>query len=332
MNYDMKTDTSRRIIDYIKENKQVAPHALIDYLNISDRAVFKQLHALYSKGIIDKIGKPPSVYYFIKDKEITTVQKTIFTKANITTSIIEKNYLIITPAGERLEGIKGFSYWCVKNKLPIDKTAKEYEVTFRKYAKYKKGNLIDGTGKLKQTFKEIFVEKLYYMDFYSIERFGKTKLGWLLLYAKQSQNKTLIKEICQTIKERVLKVIEKYKIQAVGFIPPTVKRDVQLMAEVEKYLGLSLPRIQLRKIRTPLIVPQKTLSKLADRIENARLSIFVGEQKVYTNILLFDDAVGSGSTINETARKIREKGEVKGKIYGLAITGSFKGFEVISEV
>ena len=35
-------------------------------------------------------------------------------------------------------------------------------------------------------------------------------------------------------------LIKKYKIDAVGFIPPTVKREVQLMKELEKKLGLHL--------------------------------------------------------------------------------------------
>lgn len=52
----------------------------------------------------------------------------------------------------------------------------------------------------------------------------------------------------------------------------------------------------------------------------------------YNNILLIDDAIGSGATLNETAAQIKNKGICKGKIIGLAITGSFKGFDVISEV
>jgi len=52
----------------------------------------------------------------------------------------------------------------------------------------------------------------------------------------------------------------------------------------------------------------------------------------YKNILLIDDAVGSGSTLNETAGQIKRKGICKGQVIGLTITGSFKGFDVISEV
>lgn len=56
-----------------------------------------------------------------------------------------------------------------------------------------------------------------------------------------------------------------------------------------------------------------------------------GSEK-HARVLLIDDVVGSGATLNETAKQIRERGMVQGKIIGLAIMGSYKGFDVISEV
>jgi predicted amidophosphoribosyltransferase len=47
--------------------------------------------------------------------------------------------------------------------------------------------------------------------------------------------------------------------------------------------------------------------------------------------LLIDDAVGSGATLNQVAGKIKDKG-VAQKITGLALVGSFKGFDVITDV
>jgi len=325
----MTTQTSQKIQEYILTHKQVTSKQLADYLGISRQALFKHLPKLLAEDKIDKIGKPPVVFYFIKDhtaSEITSSQKKIKSK------IIEKNYLIITPTGEKLTGMMGFRYWCERNKLPLEKTAKEYEITYKKYAKYKKDGLIDGTYKFTHSFNKVYADKIFYLDFYSIERFGKTKLGWKLLYAKQSQNKALIKEICIDLYKEISKFIIKHKIDAVGFIPPTVKRDIQLMAELQKNLNLNLPVINLQKIKTDLIVPQKTLSKIEDRIENANKTIMVNDTRCYNNILLIDDAIGSGASINETSKKIRERNIAKKKIYGLAITGSFKGFEIISEV
>ena len=44
---------------------------------------------------------------------------------------------------------------------------------------------------------------------------------------------------------------------------------------------------------------------------------------------MIDDAVGSGAMLNETAKQMRGARMVKGKIIGLSIVGSYKGFEVI---
>ncbi len=325
----MRTQTSQNIIKYLVLQKQASAKELADYLEISRQALFKHLSKLQELGKIAKIGKPPTVFYFIPPEK--THLKETPTRIIVNSSLIEKNYLLITPTGERLEGKIGFTYWCTKNNLVLEKTVREYEKTFQKYARYQKDGLIDGGYKLKHTFPEVFLDKIYYLDFYSLERFGKTKLGWLLLYAKQSQNKSLMAELTRAIKNKIQKIVVKHKIGAVGFIPPTVKRQLQLMSELERNLKLPLPVINLRKIKTEIIVPQKTLARLDERIENAKQSIFVKDTLPYKNVLLIDDAVGSGATLNETARKLKGKGIAK-KVVGLAITGSFKGFEIISEV
>jgi DNA-binding transcriptional ArsR family regulator/hypoxanthine-guanine phosphoribosyltransferase len=321
--------TSEKIIEYIRKKGQVSGAELSDYLEITDRAVRKQLRLLVESDILKKEGRPPKVFYSLKEKEETEEKYLISEEA---TPIIENRFLIITSAGEEKWGLEGFVYWCKKNNLPIEKTAREYIKTLEKYDKYKKDGYIDGTDKFLKTFKEVFADKVFYLDFYSIERFGKTRLGQLLLYAKTSQNKKMIKGLVAEIKPKIEKLIKKFNIDGVGFIPPTVKREVQLMKEIEKNLKLKTRIIKISKIKTEVVVPQKTLSRVEDRIENAQKTIAVEEGAVFSNILLIDDAVGSGATLNETARKIRQKKICKNKIIGLAITGSFKGFDVISEV
>ena len=324
----MMVKTSERIKQYLSKNQQATGHELADYLGITDRAVRKQLAALLVKNLVVKKGRPPKVFYQLAAAIIPGVSVSLSPKQ---TEIIDANYLIITPSGEKMTGVPGFVYWCVKTNQPLEKTARDYVSALVKYQRYRRYGLISGMSKLKQTFGRVYLDKLYYLDFYSLERFGKTKLGQLLLYAKQSQDKKLIGELVDGIKKQIKTVIADNKISSVGFIPPTVKRQVQLMKELQKKLRLNLRPLALTKIKTSVIVPQKTLTKLPDRIENARQTIIVDERGKHNNILLIDDAVGSGATLNETAAQIRAKKMIKGKIIGLAITGSFKGFEVISE-
>jgi len=131
--------------------------------------------------------------------------------------------------------------------------------------------------------------------------------------------------------ERINKFIAKNNISAIGFIPPTIKREVQFMRELEKNLNTNLPVLKITKIKTEIIVPQKTLTKLSDRIINAANTIYIEDRRSFSTVLLIDDAVGSGATLNETARKLKENKSAK-KVYGIAIAGSYKGFDVISEV
>jgi predicted amidophosphoribosyltransferase len=73
------------------------------------------------------------------------------------------------------------------------------------------------------------------------------------------------------------------------------------------------------------------LSKIYERIAYAQVSFVITENIKYKTILLLDDAIGSGATMNEIARKIKQKGIVSKEI-SLAITGSYKGFNVITEL
>lgn len=322
--YSIKT----KIIEYIKKYGRVSANQLSNDFDLSRQMIHRHLIDLMHKGVLDKIGTPPKVFYFIKKEE--SVEDKVNIEKRIR-KIIEEEYLIITPSGNRKSGVDGFIYWCNKNKLPIKKTAQEYIDTLKKYEKFKKSGLIDGTIKIKTTFKKSFLKSLFYLDFYSIERFGKTKLGQLLLYAKQSQDKKLMKELIDIIRPQIIQVIDKYKIDGVGFIPPTVKRETQFMKILEINLNLQVKILKISKIKTDITVPQKTLNKLDDRIDNARKTIVIEDNSQYNNVLLIDDAVGSGATLNETALQIKQN-KIAKNVIGLAITGSFKGFDVISEV
>jgi biotin operon repressor len=322
--------TSQKILDYISKNNQASGNELAEHLAISSRAVRKQLRNLLNSGHLRKIGKPPKVYYLINS--ISDITNNEVNVDDLTRSIIDQQYLYVDPSGKMTPGIKGFVVWCKKTNQDVSKTAQEYTKTLKKFDRYKKDGLIDGMDKLKSTFDQVFLDKLYYLDFYSIERFGKTKIGQLLLHAKSGQDKVLIKKLSMMIEPKIKSLIRKYQVDAVLFIPPTVKREVQFMHQLEKNLTLTLKSLAVTKVKTEVILPQKTLSKLKDRIENASNTIIVDDTGKYNNILLIDDAVGSGATLNQTAAQIKSKNIIQGKLIGLAVSGSFKGFDVISEV
>jgi len=324
----MTTDTSNKILAFIESKGKAAPKEIVDYLSISRQAVAKQLSKLLEQGKINKIGKPPKVFYAILEQKPFRNEYAVSKEAKQT---IESNFLNITAIGEAKKGWEGFIDWCLKRKQDVKKAAADYVSIIKKHNAVRKDGLLDGTRKMRDTFSKVYLDQLFYLEFYAIEHFGKTKLGQMLLYAKQSQNKAMIRDLTAEIEPKVKELIKKYKIEAVGFVPPTVKREVQLMKELEKDLALPLSKVKITKAKTQIIIPQKTLSKLGDRIENAKRTFIVENQPSYSNVLLIDDAVGSGATFNEIAKQIKEK-HIANKVIGLAITGSLKGFDVISEV
>ena len=325
----MITDTRERIIKFIKKKGRVTAKEMVEYLGITRQGLFLQIAKLLRNNEIAKMGKPPLVYYYLPEKVEKGKEVTIDNKIF---DFINQRYLYISPLGEKKFGMPGFTMWCLKTGQEVEKTAKEYVMTQTRYDKWVRGGVINGIDKLKSTFAKVYLDKLLYLDFYSIERFGKTKLGQLLLYAKQSQSKEVIKELVALVKAPIEQIVGKYEIGSVGYIPATVRREVQLMRELERQMELPLRKIKINKIRSEMMIPQKTLSRLADRVENAARTMIVKGNEVHENVLLIDDAVGSGATLNETAKQIRERGMVGGKIIGLAIVGSYKGFDVISEV
>lgn len=328
-----KMPWKEKITAYIQENKQATVKELAEFLSVSLSLTHRYLKILLAEKAIQKVGSAPRVFYVLpgERKTLGVMLETDNIVSENEQDIIEKHFLLITPQGERVSGYAGFTNWCMSRGFDVVKKAKEYLAVFQKYESFRKDGFVDGTAKLQESFKQSFVDKLYYIDFYAWEIFGKTKLGQLLLYAKQSQDPRMIAEISEITRPYVEQLVKKYEIEAIGYIPPTVRREVQFMNVLEKNMRSSLPVIAIEKAVSGIRVPQKTLNKLEDRIANAKGTFFVTDRRKFGTVLLVDDAVGSGATLNEIADKIKTQG-VAEKVICLAITGSAKGFDVISEV
>lgn len=313
---------------------ELSVNEISNKLNVSKQMVHVAIKQLLENNIIIKLGAPPKTIYrkLSETKKAKEIPSLNLTEDELI--YLAQNFLIVTDVGNLLDGIEAFSYWCQQRNLPIEKTAKEFIITKDKYKKYlDKSGFIDGTDKLVNTkeYKKIWLNKLYYLDFYAIERFGKTRLGTLLHYAKQGQNKYLMQIMMNEIEKQIKDFIKNHKVDAVAFVPPTVRREVQIMKFIQQKLNLSLPHIEIQKISGIIPIPQKSLSKMNERIRNAENTFAVVDNRNFKHVLLIDDAVGSGSTLNQIAEKIKNK-EVAKNVTGLAIVGSFKGFDVITDV
>ncbi len=324
-----------KITQLFKESTEWTVHELTDKLGASKQMVHIALNQLVGEGLLQKLGRTPKTVYKIPSLA-SNMQKEL--AVNIFTprdeDYLQQHWLQVTTTGDLLEGAAAFSYWCNQRKEPVLKTFAEYQKTRIKYdAYFEEDGSINGMEKLRNTkgYDNIWLDDLHYLDFYAIERFGKTRLGTLLHYAKQGQSLSLMRRMLIEIEPRIRNFVKVHDVDAVGFIPPTVRREVQLMKVLAGGLKLPLPVVDIKKMSGLIPVPQKSLSKLQERIDNASESFAVTEKRSFSHVLLIDDAVGSGSTLNQVAEKIKNK-QTAQRVSGLAIVGSFKGFDVITDV
>ncbi len=328
-------NTKSKLIDYLAKHKKARIEELSREFGLSRQIIHRHLKNLQEEEAVTKLGKAPLVFYEINESDTAiTVQDAPQSKAS---SFIDDNYLWVSPSGELLYGFEGFQKWVANIKMSprIHTLMNEYVKIMKDVGRHRNSiGLINATQKLNSTFDEnLAIDEVYFMDFYSLPKFGKTRLGQLVLYSKQGQQPKLIKGISTEVNDKVHEIIKKHKINALGIIPPTIPRKIQFLKELEKNLTIKIPKITLVKAyKGDFPVAQKTLSKLEERIQNARSSIHIKDASVkFKNVLLLDDAVGSGASMNEVAKKLKDEGVAK-KVFGLAIVGSYKGFDVISEI
>jgi hypothetical protein len=321
-----------KILQLFESSNELTIKEMVDKLDISKQMAHIVVNQLREENKLEKLGSTPKTIY-----RLTTTGSKPQTLPHLSdqdNTFLDANFMAVTETGSLLRGIEAFDYWCRQRKQPVEKTLAEYIATKKKYAAYyDPSGMVNGMEKLRNTkgYDKIWLDELYYLDFYAIERFGKTLLGTLLHYAKQGQNKFLMRIMMDTISQRIKHFLQTIKADAIGFVPPTIRREVQLMKFIQTQLNIPLPIVEIKKISGIIPVPQKSLSKLEERIRNAENTFAVTDSRSFNHVVLIDDAVGSGSTLNQIAAKLKQKA-VAQKITGLAIVGSFKGFDVITDI
>jgi len=315
---------------YIKTNGQAKVKDLAGHLGLGNVAIHRQLKKLVEAGQLAKVGTPPKVFYVLANRTAANPDL----PAN---ALLDNYFAYVDPTGHLTSGLAGFRIW-LKSVSKVD----QEESLLRRYTQdrtdansfFNSAGLVNATANINNIFKDdMNLDKVFYLDFYSLPTFGKTRLGTSVLYAKQSENQDMIYKLADEAKPKLMQLIQEYNIDAVGFLPHSILRKVQFLKEFANRLNLLLPKVELTKAyQGEIRVAQKTLGRLEERIQNARETIFVNSAKVhYRRVLLIDDAVGSAATLNETAKKLKNIG-IAQEVYGFALVGSLKGFEVIREV
>lgn len=338
------------ILDLFDYNRELSAAQITEKTWLWRTIVHKYLKELIEQGKIEKKWTVPKVIYFnpkwINKKLLSCVEDSFLIPFNgsIESSILDYETRIIldwvflkfSPLGKTMNGISGIIQWCEERKLNVRDKIQEY-LKIYKYIKSKQDEcwLLSADDAFWKDFQEKFLDRVYYADQYKYMDFGRWKLAELTFYAKQSQNKKLISESIAEIFPKLECNIYREKYDAIAITPWSIKRQNQLLGALKKELEIfQLPFINIIKYSESWIfIPQKSLKSRNERIENAKNTIFVDDKHAwdYKKVLLIDDFVGSGATLNETAKKLKD--EWVEQVIGFAFVGNTNlSYEVINEI
>jgi hypothetical protein len=336
-----KFTTLQAILRSLADGQAKKPSVIAQQAKITRPTANVYLAKLVQEGKLLKQGKGAHVTYLIADvayaPENTTPTGPLqhhFDYAQST--LLDEHFHKYDVDGRTLSGVEGFIIWCQQRHLdPYAKYA-SYALLLHTLDKMRTAcGVLDATAEFEKHVDVRAMDQIYYADQYKLNEFGRSKLAEMGFFAKQLQNKKLLETVIQMVNRKIACVIKTYKIDALAFTPPSIKRTYQILDMLDDALAhIDLPRVHLVKdYPTEIITPQKSLRKREERVLNAKKSIYVYDPNVqkYKTVLLIDDFVGSGATLNETAKKLKKEG-VK-TVIGFAIVGNLDmSYEVINEI
>ena len=301
--------------------------------------VHRYLKELVAQGKIEKVGKGSHTkYQLIGDiaskKELQNVPDVLLPLEQA--DLLDQIFLKFAADGRMLQGADGFLIWCHERGLdPMGKAINYITIYEHLRSVQNSCGMVDATGNFTPHVAEMFLDQVLYADQYKRMEFGRGKLAELTFYAKQSQDYDLIMQSIKLIARKLQCLIKADTYDALAIVPWSIKRQNQLLYILKKELEyLNLPFVKIIKYYPHKIpVPQKSLKTREQRLSNAKNTIFVDDPacKKYKKMLLIDDFVGSGNTLNETAKKLKEEGVTE--VVGFAFVGNTDlSYEVINEV
>lgn len=83
--------------------------------------VYRAIKALIEKGKVTKLGTAPRTFYKLREAPLQPVTHSLSLNEQL---FLQEHFLLVTETGERLMGFEALANWCVRQKLPVEKTAK----------------------------------------------------------------------------------------------------------------------------------------------------------------------------------------------------------------
>lgn len=334
-----KFQSLQQVLDLFQENEYLWATEISQKLNKSRVIIHKYLKELINQNKLEKVGtwaytKYKSVFFIESNK--VDYKKNNFLPNYTDEKLLEEIFFKFTPEWNILKWFLWFEKWCEERDLDIEAKLKSFKSIYNHLQSLQNECwLLQAKESFWKHFEKIFLDNIYYADQYKRMEFWRWKLAEITFYAKQSQNKDLILQSIQQITLQLKCIIKRENIDAIAMVPWSIERKNQLLSFLKNDLkSLNLPFVNIIKYyQNNIAIPQKTLKTREQRIQNAKNTIFINDNniKMYSKILLIDDFVWSGSTLNETAKKLKLEW-IHEVIWFAFVWNTNLEYEVINEV
>lgn len=330
---------AKKIENLFLKNEILWVTEISNILWISRTIIHKAVKDLLIEKKIKKVGKWAHTKYKSLIFWKKSIEKKVLNEKIVdfkTKKFFDENFYKFSPSWKLLEWFNWFQTWIYSRNFDFEKSVDKYKNIYN-YVDSLKNTcwLLDVTNIFSKKFEKNYMEKVFYADEYSFMEFWRTKLAEMSFYAKQSQNKELINNSIDEIFYKIKCLIKIEKIDSIAITPWSIDRKNQLLGILKTRLKeLNLPFVNLIKyFENGISIPQKSIKSKKGRIENAKNTIFVNDKntKKYKKVLLIDDFVGSGATLNITAQKLKEA-FIKEVIWFSFVWSLDLSYEVICEI
>jgi len=339
MNFKLK----KEILDLFQENELLWATSIAEKLWKNRVTIHKYLKKFFEEWKIKKIGKWAHTKY--KNTSVIKTKNQEFKKMETDKMIfldfkkektLNEIFFKFSPDWRILKWFSWIKEWCDFRNLNTKEKIDNYIKIFNHIESLQNDCWLVSAKKVFWThFEKNYLDDIFYADQYKWMEFWRWKLAEMTFYAKQSQNKKLISSSISEIILKLKCVILKWNFDAIAITPWSIDRKNQLLHFLKKELNfLWLPFVNIVKYYPNNIpIPQKSLKSREQRIQNARNTIFIDDKNIkkYSKVFLIDDFVWSGSTLNETACKLKE--EWIKHVYWFAFVWNLDlKYEIINEV
>lgn len=340
---------AKKVEDLFLNNDILWATEISKILNISRTIVHLALKKLLEDKKVKKIGKWAHVKYksliFDENSSVKISLWNFWNNENTinnyspdfkTKKLLEEFFYKFSPEWKLMIWFEWIKKWCEDRKMNLEEKInnfikiKEHIEELQNYCW-----LISAKNSFWKHFENIYLDEIFYADQYNWMEFWRWKLAEMTFYAKQSQNRDLIEQANNEIFLKLECIILNWNFDAIAITPWSIDRKNQLLWLLkEKLEKLNIPFLNIIKYyENNIPIPQKSLKTREQRIQNAKNTIYVEDKNInkYKKVFLIDDFVGSGSTLNETAKKLKK--EWVEKIIGFSYVWNLNlNYEVINEV